>query len=261
MNSEATSAFLNVTELAGEEISQEQLERLCHRYYWASSYCKDRDVLEVACGSGPGLRYLASQARSLEAGDYSPEVLARAKDHLGESVSLRVFDAQQIPFPDASFDAVLIFEALYYVPSAERFFAEARRVLRPSGVLLIVNANKDLYDFNPSPFSFEYHGVSELNRLLRAHGFLPSFFGYLRTDLVSLRQKLLRPVKKAAVALNLMPKTMSGKKFLKRLVFGSMVPMPESITADMAPYSPPEAISPDAPDRVHKVLYCAAKVA
>lgn len=54
-----TSRFLDVTELAGEEVSQEQVERLCHCYYWATTYCAGRDVLDVARGSGPGLRYLA----------------------------------------------------------------------------------------------------------------------------------------------------------------------------------------------------------
>ena len=254
-----TASFLDVTELAGEEISLEQLERLCHRYYWAARYCAGRDVLEVACGAGPGLRYLAGKARSLKAGDFSPEVLARAKAHIGNDIELRVFDAQDIPFPNKSFDIVILFEALYYIPSAERFVAEAWRILRPGGILLISNSNKDLYDFNPSSFSTVYHGVVELRRLLEAAGFMPSFFGYLAVDQVSFRQRILRPVKKAAVALNLMPKTMAGKKLLKRLVFGEMVRMPETISEGMASYSEPEPISANLPDRTHKIVYCAAK--
>ena len=124
-----TDHFLKVTELPGEEISQEQLERLCHRYYWAAEYVRGRDVLEVACGAGPGLRYLAQRARTVKAGDVSPEVLSRAQRHVGQDVELKVFDAQDMPYPDASFDAVIIFEALYYVPSAQRFLAEAERSL------------------------------------------------------------------------------------------------------------------------------------
>jgi len=252
-----TAHFLNVTEMAGVEISHEELKRLCHRYYWAGNYCCDLDVLEVACGAGPGLHYLAAKARSLKAGDYSPEVLARAKAPNG--TELRVFDAQNIPFPDCSFDVVIIFEALYYIPSASMFVAEAARILRPGGTLLITNANKDLYDFNPSPYSTVYHGVIELRDLLRPAGFEPAFSGYLRVDQVSLRQRILRPIKAAAVALNMMPKTMGGKKWLKRLVFGATIAMPETILADMVAYTPPEPIPGDAPDLVHKVIYCAAK--
>ena len=157
-----TSQFLSVTEIAGDEISLEQLERLCNRYYWAGEFCQAHDVLEVACGSGSGLNYLAKQARSLKAGDYSPEVLARAAAEVGAASELRIFDAQEVPYADASFDVVILFEALYYVPSAERFVAEAARVLRSGGVLLLTSANKDLYDFNPSPHSFVYYGVVEM---------------------------------------------------------------------------------------------------
>jgi ubiquinone/menaquinone biosynthesis C-methylase UbiE len=260
VTAESTDYFLNVTELPGEEISQEQLERLCHRYYWAADYIRDRDVLEVACGGGPGLHYIAERAHSLKAGDYSPEVLARAQRHVDSSVELRVFDAQEMPYPDASFDVVLIFEALYYVPSAARFLAEAKRVLRPSGALLISNANKDLYDFNPSAHSTVYHGVVELRQVLESAGFQPEFFGYLKVDQVSLRQRILRPVKKIAVNFNLMPKTMAGKKLLKRLVFGQMVPMPDSVAAGLVSYQPPNPIGMAGPDRVHKVLYCAARL-
>jgi SAM-dependent methyltransferase len=259
LNSTATAQFLDVTELAGEEITQEQLERLCHRYYWAGELCEQRDVLEVACGAGTGLRYLASRARRLQAGDYSPEVLARAKAHTGDDFELRVFDAQEMPYADASFDAVMMLEALYYVRCADRFVAEARRVLRPGGVLLIVSANKDLYDFNPSPFSVVYHGIVELRDLLEHAGFDPSFFGYLRVDQVSLRQRAVRPIKRLAVKLNLMPKTMTGKLLLKRLVFGRMIEMPKSVVAGMVAYQPPEPIPSNTPDCVHKVIYCAAR--
>ena len=43
--------YSTVTEIAGEDISQEQLERLYHRYYWAGNYCEGKDVVEVACGT------------------------------------------------------------------------------------------------------------------------------------------------------------------------------------------------------------------
>lgn len=250
--------FLEVTELSGEEISREQLERLCHRYYWAAEFCSGRDVLEVACGSGPGLNYLAGIARTLKAGDYSPEVLQRAQAHVAPSVELKSFDAQDMPYPDSSFDVVLMFEALYYVPSFQRFFSECRRVLRPGGKLLITTANKDLYDFNPSPYSHVYLGVTELARELGATGFTTSLYGYLPIEKTSWRQRILRPIKKAAVSFGLMPKTMAGKRLLKRLVFGAPVLMPESITPGMIEYKAPDAISAEHPDRTHKVIYCAA---
>jgi SAM-dependent methyltransferase len=151
---------------------------------------------------------------------------------------------------------VILFEAIYYLPSAERFVAGCRRVLRPGGKVLIATANKDLYDFNPSPHSFTYYGVSELNDLFRRYGFASSFFGNTPVEGLSWRQRMLRPVKKFVANSGLMPKTMAGKKILKRLVFGSLVPMPAEIVAGMVPYVDPVPIPADRPDRKHKVLYC-----
>lgn len=253
-----TIDYSTVTELAGDEISQEQLERLCHRYYWAGTYCAGKDVLEAACGTGPGLGYLAGLAKSLRAGDYDERILSIARSHYGRRVELRRFDAQQMPYNNHSLDVVILFEAIYYLPSAEKFVTECRRVLKPGGRILIATANKDLYDFNPSPYSHTYFGVVELNDLLTKHGFAVECFGYLSVKTVSWRQKILRPVKRTVVNLGLMPRSMAGKKLLKRLVFGKMVTMPAEIQPEMVPYTPPVPLSLSEPDHRHKVIYCAA---
>src|SRR5262245_32429763 len=137
--------FVEVTELAGSGISAEQLTRMAHRYGWAAGFCGQKDVVEVACGSGPGLGALASVSRSLEAGDYSEDILKIAKAHYGARFPLRQLDAQALPYADASKDVVILFEAIYYIPDATRFVRECRRVLRPGGQVLIASANKDLY--------------------------------------------------------------------------------------------------------------------
>jgi ubiquinone/menaquinone biosynthesis C-methylase UbiE len=85
-----TAQFTHVTELSGDEITREQLARLAARYYWAGAYCKGKDVAEVACGTGPGLGYLAAIAKSLRAGDISPEILAIARRHYGNRIALDV---------------------------------------------------------------------------------------------------------------------------------------------------------------------------
>jgi len=254
-----TSDFLTVTELAGDEVSGEQLRRVCHRYHWAKQYVAGRDVLEVACGSGMGLGFLARHARSLKAGDLSPEVLSRIDREAARATELQVFDAQELPYSDGSFDVVILFEALYYIPSAEGFVREAKRVLRPAGLLLIATANKDLYDFNASPFAQTYYGVVELDRLLATNEFKTEFFGYLRTSDLSTKQRLLRPAKMLAASLGLIPKTMQRKAWLKRLIFGTPVRAPGTILNVPFEYSPPDPIGRDAADRSHKVIYCVAR--
>jgi len=254
------SDYLSVTELPGDEVTVEQVDRICQRYYWAGTYCLGKEVLEAGCGTGQGAGYLAGLARRYRAGDYSEKILRIARAHYGERVMFQQFDAQQMPFEKDSFDVVILFEALYYLPSAERFIAECRRVLRPGGKVLIATANKDLYDFNPSPNSFSYYGVPELNDLFRRYGFASSFFGNTPVDGLSLRQRMLRPVKKFVANSGLMPRTMAGKKILKRLVFGSLVPMPAEIVVGMVRDVAPVPIPADGPDRKHKVIFCVAKI-
>ena len=250
--------FCTVTELAGDDVSVEQLERLAHRYYWAGEYCRNKDVLEIACGAGQGLGYLAALAKSLVAGDITPALVSHAKQHYGDRVAVTEMDAMQLPFPDGSLDVIILFEAIYYLPSAEQFSKECHRVLRAGGHVLIATANKDLYDFNPSPQSRQYYGTVELGKLFHPFGFKCEFFGHMPVEALSLRQKILRPIKKLVVGMGLMPKTMAGKKLLKRLVFGRLVQMPPEIDEKTASYVAPNFLSETEPDRRHKVIYMAA---
>jgi len=216
------------------------------------------DVLEVACGTGQGLGYLAKLARSLTAGDYSENILDIARRHYGTRLDLKQFDAQDMPFEDNSFDVMILFEAIYYIPDAEKFVSECRRVLRPGGKVLIATANKDLYDFNPSPYTYKYYGTVELNKLFVEQGFSVELFGDTPIYQLAVRQKILRPIKKLASTLHLIPGSTEGKKFLKRIVFGKLVQMPAEIDEGMAEYKPPIPISSLYPDNKHKVIYCAA---
>lgn len=250
--------YVSVTEISGDEVSREQVGRLCNRYYWASQFCKGKDVVEAACGSGQALGYLQKICRSFEAGDFSEDIMSIARRHYGDRIELTQFNAQNMPFADNSKDVVLLFEAIYYLPDVDEFIRECFRVLRPSGKVLIATANKDLYDFNPSPHSYKYYGVVELRELFFKYGFKTDFFGDTPVDRLSIRQKILRPVKKSVVSLGLMPKSMAGKKILKKLVFGNLIEMPAEIDEDTARYVEPYRLDANKPDTRHKVIYCAA---
>ncbi len=247
--------FLDVTELAGEPISAEQLERLANRYVWAGEYCRDKDVAEIACGTGPGLGLLDRVSHTFDAGDFSAAMLEIVRAHYGARISTKQFDAQKMPYPDASKDVLILFEAIYYIERIDRLADECRRVLRPGGKLLIATANKDLADFNPSPHSHRYLGGAELQREFSGLGSV-ELFGYLDIGQVSWRQQILRPIKMMVVGLGLMPKSMLGKRLLKRLVFGQPVIMPAEISGTEVQYQPPDVLTPGMPDRRHKVLYC-----
>ncbi len=252
--------FEDVTELPGNPISGEQLYRMYNRYSWTADLSKDCDVLEVACGAGQGVGLVASQAKSVKAGDFSEAILARARDHYGLRFNFMQFDAQAMPYETHSFDVVVIHEALYYLPDANLFVAEAKRVLRPGGRILLTNSNKDLFDFNPSPHSTVYHGVVELKTLFAANGYHTEFWGSQPLKDSGLTQKVTRTAKLLAVKCGLIPKTMKGKQVLKRIIFGKPVLMPSEISPGMSKIENLTQLQADQPCITHKIIYCVAKI-
>jgi hypothetical protein len=73
-----------------------------------------------------------------------------------------------------------------------------------------------------------------------------------------MKQKILRPIKMIAAKTGLIPKTMKGKKLLKRLVFGKMIKMPNEIKAGMMEFVEPVKLVSGVPDAKHKVIYASA---
>ena len=250
--------FRIVTEISGESVSARQVGRFVQRYYWAGEFCTNKDVLEVACGAGQGLGYLASVAATVHGGDITPALTLKAHSHYGSRMGLAVMDAEWLPFSSNAFDVVILFEAIYYLSSPQRFLAECQRVLRPKGILLLATANCDLVDFNPSPLVVRYYGVTALASMLSAYGFDTQFFGGYSLNSSRRRDHILRLAKRIAVKLRLIPKSMQGKRWLKRLVFGKLVTMPAELGAKSGCYEAPSLISARAPDIEHEVLYCAA---
>jgi SAM-dependent methyltransferase len=102
----------------------------------------DDDVLDMGCGTGRFTIPLAERARSVTGLDMSPMMLATARKKLadrGLDASLHEGDMADLPFPDASFDAVVSMLALMHIPRQDRqqVFREVARVLRPGGRLLV----------------------------------------------------------------------------------------------------------------------------
>lgn len=98
------------------------------------------EVLEIAAGTGRNLPFYPEGVR-LVGVELSPgmlEIARRRAQELGVQAELRVGDAHDLPFPDASFDTVVATLALCTIPDDRRAVAEAARVLRPGGLLLLL---------------------------------------------------------------------------------------------------------------------------
>jgi len=89
---------------------------------------------DCATGSGQAARPLAARFRSVVATDASLAQLDQAIWH--PRVAYRLATAESAPLPDASADLVTVAQAVHWL-DAERFFAQARRVLKPRGVVAL----------------------------------------------------------------------------------------------------------------------------
>jgi len=98
-------------------------------------------ILEVGVGTGLSLPYFRADSR-VTGIDVSEEMLAKARrraERLPQVEALYVMDAENLEFPDNSFDAVLALYVASVVPSPVRFAAEMRRVCIPGGTIVVVN--------------------------------------------------------------------------------------------------------------------------
>jgi len=95
-----------------------------------------RRLLELAAGTGVVTRALAAGLPKTEivATDLNPAMLEEAKAvGTKRPVEWKQADATQLPFPDASFDAIVCQFGVMFFPDRAKAFAEARRVLKPGG--------------------------------------------------------------------------------------------------------------------------------
>jgi ubiquinone/menaquinone biosynthesis C-methylase UbiE len=98
------------------------------------------DVLELAAGTARNLPYYPADVRLIGV-ELSPEMLAIARQRqrdLGRDADIREGDVQALDFEDESFDTVTCTLGLCTIPEPRRAVAEAYRVLRPGGRLLLL---------------------------------------------------------------------------------------------------------------------------
>ena len=157
---------------------------------------KGLHVLDVGCGRGVGAQLLLEQfgAAHVSGIDLDPRQIGRAEKRLAPrfhgQFTLDVSGVEQLPFADATFDAIFDFGMLHHVPVWQQGVSEIRRVLKPGGRFFFEEVTRQALETWPYRTFLQHpagNRFSEADFLdeLRTHQFVPTcaprhaFFGHI----------------------------------------------------------------------------------
>ncbi len=161
-----------------EEYAYDGVERSVSCFVSSSEVA--RSVLEVRCGTGHWLAKLEGRGLPLSGLDPSLEMLRLARTRL-PMADLRSGHAELIPWEAATFDRVMCINALHHFDGKKEFVAEALRVLKGEGGLMVVGLDPhtgldrwSIYDyFKPTKQQDmrSYPPTSQIRQWMREAGF------------------------------------------------------------------------------------------
>ena len=103
-------------------------------------------VLDLGCGSGMFLPAIYQRARDIHAVDTSPTLLGQAQGLVAarglSGIVVREANAEQLPYADSHFDALIAVDVLHHFERFNRCLEEMWRVVKPGGTLIIFEPNK-----------------------------------------------------------------------------------------------------------------------
>ena len=132
----------------------------------------DAEVLDIGCGSGTITTGLARRASRVVGLDMSAEVVDAARAHADDfslsNASFQVGSVYDLPWDDKSFDVVYAHQVLQHLADPVRALREARRVLRPGGIVAVRDSDYETMVHAPVFPAIErwrdlYHQVASAN--------------------------------------------------------------------------------------------------
>lgn len=116
-------------------------------------------ILDIGCGAGLVTEPLARMGASVTGIDPSPEIVAAARLHAGESglaIDYRATTAEALAADGTGFDAVLILEVVEHVNDVAAFVATVASLVKPGGIVVASTINRTLKSFALAIVGAEY---------------------------------------------------------------------------------------------------------
>jgi SAM-dependent methyltransferase len=114
------------------------------------AHARGQRVLEIGCGNGADGAMFASQGAQYVGVDLTPEAVNATKRHFaaeGLDGQFRLENAEQLSFPDGSFDIVYSFGVLHHTEAPHRAVSEVHRVLKPGGIALVMLYHRRSFNY------------------------------------------------------------------------------------------------------------------
>lgn len=117
------------------------------RYFAARTFCKDKAVLDVACGEGYGSKILSEAPASVLGVDISEEAVRNAKKrYTSTRLKFAVQDAVQLEQLGRRFDVITAFEMIEHILEQEQFMIQVKKVLKERGIFMVSTPNKCVHE-------------------------------------------------------------------------------------------------------------------
>lgn len=150
------------------------------------------DIADLGAGEGMLSQLLAHRARQVWCIDNSPRMVEvgteLAKKNGLANLTYKLGDVEDVPLPEASVDLAILSQALHHAQRPQAAVAEAFRILRPGGQLIILDLNEHTFEKAHELYADVWLGFSES----ALHGFLKKA-GFGKVEVTSVAKETAEP--------------------------------------------------------------------
>ncbi|WP_270562937.1 class I SAM-dependent methyltransferase [Clostridium beijerinckii] len=150
------------------------------RYKFAGRYIKEQDsVLDIACGSGYGTKYVFDKITSNIIGaDLSKGAIQNNKEKY-PNIEFTVQDATKTTFTEKKFDVILSMETFEHIPLdlLDNYLCEMNRLLKENGIFICTTPQNDNGDIPLVPWHVKEYSLKEFKEILSKHFYLEKVYG------------------------------------------------------------------------------------